>query len=527
MIGCLAVSVAPLCFTTRSGRSVPLCQIKRTHCGLGVLPGPRWDQKTLQTAGEKPTRPQVCIITETTLQIPNNRKGGTASLRSRTRVKWNVVFGARFKGLLCIFYIKMGNWYVSKRAWVQVGYVSKPVPPCDGTPLMIILTNWAGPRRVWSEFCCWDWQVALKQFVQAVRLSTVDEESTRMTTRKRRAKTFRGAISHAPMYVDLHGSMLLGVIPDAVVFLANLIHLNLGGNEFRGGIPGAMIFLASLIVLKLDSNYLRGAIPDAVAPFAMLTHLSLDENELQGAIPEGLASLAHLIHLDLSYDELLGVIPDAVASLANLIVLDLDGNDLSGAIPDAIGAAVTHLDLRFNRLCGAIPVAVASLTNLMRLCLNLNNLLGAIPDAVGSLASLVELYLHSNKLLGAIPDAVASTSRLAVLGVGEQSSCVVLSLVQRLPGSSWKASSCITMSCVAIFPGQQHDSPSWVSLRCGTTRYLAVCLVQCHPWLSCSISCCISTTCLALFQIQCPFLSAPRSQRYSCECEFWRALKIR
>ena len=40
---------------------------------------------------------------------------------------------------LCIFYIKMGNWYVSKRAWIHVWYVSKPVPPCDGTPLMITL----------------------------------------------------------------------------------------------------------------------------------------------------------------------------------------------------------------------------------------------------------------------------------------------------------------------------------------------------------------------------------------------------
>ena len=40
---------------------------------------------------------------------------------------------------LCIFYIKMKNWYVSKRAWIHAWYVSKPVPPCDSTPLMIIL----------------------------------------------------------------------------------------------------------------------------------------------------------------------------------------------------------------------------------------------------------------------------------------------------------------------------------------------------------------------------------------------------
>ena len=40
---------------------------------------------------------------------------------------------------LCIFNIKKGIWYVSKRAWIHIWYVSKPIPPCHGTPLMIIL----------------------------------------------------------------------------------------------------------------------------------------------------------------------------------------------------------------------------------------------------------------------------------------------------------------------------------------------------------------------------------------------------
>ena len=40
----------------------------------------------------------------------NNRKGGTASLRSHTCVKRNGVFGARFKGLsLCFFLYQTGN----------------------------------------------------------------------------------------------------------------------------------------------------------------------------------------------------------------------------------------------------------------------------------------------------------------------------------------------------------------------------------------------------------------------------------
>ena len=60
-------------------------------------------------------------------------KGGTASLRSRTCVKRNAVFGARFKGLsfslslyLLYIYIKKGISYESKRAWVHIWYFEEP-----------------------------------------------------------------------------------------------------------------------------------------------------------------------------------------------------------------------------------------------------------------------------------------------------------------------------------------------------------------------------------------------------------------
>ena len=41
--------------------------------------------------------------------VQNNRKGGTASLRSRTRVKRNALSGARFKGLSLYFLYQEGN----------------------------------------------------------------------------------------------------------------------------------------------------------------------------------------------------------------------------------------------------------------------------------------------------------------------------------------------------------------------------------------------------------------------------------
>ena len=48
-----------------------------------------------------------------------NRKGGTASLRSRTCVKRNAVFGARFKGLSLYFLSQNGNLIRIKMAWIH------------------------------------------------------------------------------------------------------------------------------------------------------------------------------------------------------------------------------------------------------------------------------------------------------------------------------------------------------------------------------------------------------------------------
>ena len=90
----------------------------------------------------------------------NNRKGGVPQAYVRARASSETLRLVHvLRVFLCIFYIKMGIWYVSKRAWIHVWYVSKPVPPCDGTPLMIILVIttlplWCGrtpPRKKKTE----------------------------------------------------------------------------------------------------------------------------------------------------------------------------------------------------------------------------------------------------------------------------------------------------------------------------------------------------------------------------------------
>ena len=60
----------------------------------------------------------------------NNRKGGTASLRSRTCVKRNVAFGARFKGLSLYFLYQ--NWKLIR---IKTGLDTCLIRIQTGTPL--------------------------------------------------------------------------------------------------------------------------------------------------------------------------------------------------------------------------------------------------------------------------------------------------------------------------------------------------------------------------------------------------------
>ena len=68
------------------------------------------------------------------------RKGGTASLRSCTRVKRNAVFGARSKGISLLFVYQNGNLIRIKTGLdTHLIGIHTRTPPCQVTPPMIIL----------------------------------------------------------------------------------------------------------------------------------------------------------------------------------------------------------------------------------------------------------------------------------------------------------------------------------------------------------------------------------------------------
>ena len=74
--------------------------------------------------------------------LRNNRKGGTASLRSRTCVKRNAVFGARFQGISLYFLYQKGNLIHIKTGLdtylrrIQIRTPLSRYPPFDYSPFV-------------------------------------------------------------------------------------------------------------------------------------------------------------------------------------------------------------------------------------------------------------------------------------------------------------------------------------------------------------------------------------------------------
>ena len=64
----------------------------------------------------------------------NNRKGGTACLRSRKCVKRNAVFGAHFKGLSLFFLYHKSDTYQNGLGYISDTYPN-PYPPVTAPPL--------------------------------------------------------------------------------------------------------------------------------------------------------------------------------------------------------------------------------------------------------------------------------------------------------------------------------------------------------------------------------------------------------
>mmetsp|Transcript_33779 Transcript_33779/g.50085 ORF Transcript_33779/g.50085 Transcript_33779/m.50085 type:complete len:1024 (-) Transcript_33779:245-3316(-) len=196
-----------------------------------------------------------------------------------------------------------------------------------------------------------------------------------------------------------------GTIPSELGLLSALETVDLSDNNLGGTIPTFLGLLASLEIIDLSGNRLSGRIPDFAGQWINLAGLILWNNTLTGLIPSDLGLLSLLKVVQLGFNQLEGSLPESLGQWVNVVSLDLENNTLTGTIPSELGllTAVEVIDLKSNELSGNIPSELGLLTHLEALDLSNNNLVGSLPTALGRLLKLRSLFLENNSLTGPIP----------------------------------------------------------------------------------------------------------------------------
>lgn len=178
-------------------------------------------------------------------------------------------------------------------------------------------------------------------------------------------------------------------------------------NRLTGAVPAEM-FAPKLQLRRLDlsGNALNGTLPDTLMSLTQVRHINISGNgDISGEIPhEGVVDIRvmrALMEFDASSNALTGPLPPALVGLPNLRVLDLSNNELNGTLSGENWADATRLErlnLRGNRLRGSIPPELGMLRGLTHLDLSGNELDGPVPVALVTASTLEHMDISGNSL---------------------------------------------------------------------------------------------------------------------------------
>ncbi|PKI38321.1 hypothetical protein CRG98_041279 [Punica granatum] len=205
-------------------------------------------------------------------------------------------------------------------------------------------------------------------------------------------------------FLGLRHNSMRGELPKNLSNLCHLVALKLGRNDLTRDISAALgnpfsCLQNTLRYLDLEENKISGRLGDEIGYFKNLEYIGLSDNKLTG-IPESIGQLSNLEFIDLSKNSIVGPIPESLFQLSSLKQLDLKVNKLTGRIPENIGqlSNLEYIDLWGNSIEGPIPESLPQLSSLKCLDLGHNKLTGRIPKSIGLLSNLVELDLSNNLL---------------------------------------------------------------------------------------------------------------------------------
>ncbi|XLU93182.1 hypothetical protein S245_007534 [Arachis hypogaea] len=191
----------------------------------------------------------------------------------------------------------------------------------------------------------------------------------------------------------------------AINTLPSLVELHLSDCSLQGHIPILpSLNFTSLAVMDLRSNDIVSKIPDWLVNITSLHHIDISHNHMYGSIPLGFGEMPNLLSLKLLDNE------NLTANCSQLFrgrwektqVLNLAANQIYGKLPSSFGnlTSLVHLDLSDNHIEGELPVSI-----------------GPIPISRGSLQKLTSLDLGVNRLNGTLPESIGQLSQLQILSV--------------------------------------------------------------------------------------------------------------
>lgn len=147
-------------------------------------------------------------------------------------------------------------------------------------------------------------------------------------------------------------------------------------------------------------QFFSGLIPNSIVNLTRILHLDFSYNNFSGRIP-WLQKSKNLDYLDLSHKRLLGTIPSTYFQAhLNLVTLDVGFNVFSWRIPSSLFAlqSLQKIKLSQNQFSGLLQtVTNASWSQLDTLDLSGNNLNGSIPMSLFELKCLNILSLSANR----------------------------------------------------------------------------------------------------------------------------------
>ncbi|GLJ42056.1 hypothetical protein SUGI_0870840 [Cryptomeria japonica] len=316
--------------------------------------------------------------------------------------------------------------------------------------------SFAGYVNYSSLDSVWEFYVSLESLSNLASLEYLSLAEVNISASKEWGEAV-GSLSNLQQ-LSMSDCGLGGQIPNSLLNLTSLLHLDLSDNYFSAHIPawfenvtgrflsldiswnknlgGDISFIGqrksslSLTSIGLSMTAIKGRIPSAIWNISCLEHLRLSYTRIEGEIPASIGNLLSLQSLDLSDTRIEGVIPSAIGNMSSLKDLVLSDTRIEGQIPSAIGNVSSLKSLYLSNISieGEFPVSILNLSKLVALDLSYNMLTGVIPASLDSLSSLVSLELYANELNGTIPSTISNLVNLRRISLHSNSLSGLISL---------------------------------------------------------------------------------------------------